>query len=118
MSFSEKLKALREENHYTQEFVASRLNVAHSTIAGYETKDRQPSHEKLTILADLFHVSVDYLLDDDVIETSLSVNHFQQDYERYLISHFKHLSSLSKKELLDFLQFLEQRDKSSRNHTT
>ena len=102
MSFSEKLKALREENHYTQEFVASRL----------------PSHEKLTILADLFHVSVDYLLDDDVIETSLSVNHFQQDYERYLISHFKHLSSLSKKELLDFLQFLEQRDKSSRNHTT
>ena len=118
MSFSEKLKALREENHYTQEFVASRLNVARSTIAGYETKDRQPSHEKLTILADLFHVSVDYLLDDDVIETSLSVNHFQQDYERYLISHFEHLSSLSKKELLDFLQFLEQRDKSSRNHTT
>lgn len=117
MSFSEKLKALREENHYTQEFVAARLNVARSTVAGYETKDRQPSHEKLTILADLFHVSVDYLLDDDVIEPSLPASHFQQNYERYLVSHFKHLSSLSKRELLDFLQFLEQRDKNSHNQT-
>ena len=67
MPFSEKLKKLREENHYTQKYVAKHLNVARSTIAGYETKNRQPSHEKLTILAELFHVSVDYLLDDDCL---------------------------------------------------
>lgn len=54
MPFSEKLKKLREENHYTQKYVAKYLNVARSTIAGYETKNRQPSHEKLTILAELF----------------------------------------------------------------
>ena len=48
MPFSEKLKKLREENHYTQKYVAKHLNVARSTIAGYETKNRQPSHEKLT----------------------------------------------------------------------
>ena len=46
MPFSEKLKKLREENHYTQKYVAKHLNVARSTIAGYETKNRQPSHEK------------------------------------------------------------------------
>ena len=46
MPFSEKLKKLREENHYTQKYVAKYLNVARSTIAGYETKNRQPSHEK------------------------------------------------------------------------
>ena len=72
MPFSEKLKKLREENHYTQKYVAKHLNVARSTIAGYETKNRQPSHEKLTILAELFHVSVDYLLDDDISEITLS----------------------------------------------
>ena len=72
MPFSEKLKKLREENHYTQKYVAKYLNVARSTIAGYETKNRQPSHEKLTILAELFHVSVDYLLDDDISEITLS----------------------------------------------
>ena len=58
MSFSEKLKTLRLENHMTQDYVAKRINVARSTIAGYETKNRQPSHEKLTAFANLFHVSV------------------------------------------------------------
>ncbi len=39
MPFSEKLKKLREENHYTQKYVAKHLNVARSTIAGYENKE-------------------------------------------------------------------------------
>ena len=59
MSFSKKLKMLRLENEMTQDYVASRLNVARSTIAGYETKNRQPSHEKLAALANLFHVTID-----------------------------------------------------------
>ena len=59
---TKKLKALRLENKMTQEYVASRLNVARSTIAGYETKNRQPSHEKLASIASLFHVTIDYLL--------------------------------------------------------
>ena len=63
MSFDKRLKALRVKNEMTQEYVARRLNVARSTIAGYETKNRQPSHEKLTALASLFHVSIDYLLE-------------------------------------------------------
>ena len=115
MPFAEKLKSLRAENHYTQKYVAERLNVSRSTIAGYETKNRQPSHEKLTILAELFHVSVDYLLDDDISEISLSDTISIQTAERYLLSHFHHLSTHSKKEFLDFLQYLEQRDESARN---
>ena len=103
MPFSEKLKKLREENHYTQKYVAKYLNVARSTIAGYETKNRQPSHEKLTILAELFHVSVDYLLDDDISEITLSDKSTAQK------------SNSSKKELLNFLQYLEQRDESARS---
>lgn len=109
MPFSEKLKKLREENHYTQKYVAR------STIAGYETKNRQPSHEKLTILAELFHVSVDYLLDDDISEITLSDKSTAQKSEHYLLTHFHRLSNSSKKELLNFLQYLEQRDESARS---
>ena len=98
MPFSEKLKKLREENHYTQKYVAKHLNVARSTIAGYETKNRQPSHEKLTILAELFHVSVDYLLDDDISEITLSDKSTAQKSEHYLLTHFHRLSNSSKKE--------------------
>lgn len=115
MSFAEKLKALRSENHYTQKYVASYLNVSRSTIAGYETKNRQPSHEKLTILAELFHVSVDYLLDDDISEIGLSDTISRQKAERYLLAHFHHLSNRSQKELLNFLHFLEQQDESVPN---
>ena len=72
MSLDQKLKSLRIKNKMTQKNVASYLHVARSTIAGYETKNRQPSHEKLTALAELFHVSVDFLINDyDVVETSL-----------------------------------------------
>ena len=66
MSFAEKLKQLRLQNNLTQEALGKRMNVSRSTIAGYETKNRQPSYEKLTALASLFRVPVDYLLDEDL----------------------------------------------------
>lgn len=115
MPFAEKLKALRKENHYTQKYVANYLSVSRSTIAGYETKNRQPSYEKLTVLAELFHVSVDYLLDDDLSEIELFEHMSKAKAERYLLAHFHHLSKHAKKELLDFLQYLEQREESARS---
>ena len=72
MAFADKLRTLRLENNMTQEYVAERMNMARSTIAGYETKNRQPSHEKLTAFANLFHVSIDYLLNDESTEIILA----------------------------------------------
>ena len=108
MSFDKKLKALRMENNMTQEYVASRLNVARSTIAGYETKNRQPSHEKLTSLASLFHVTVDYLLDDtDSIEVNSSQGMVFSETEKELVLKYRRLSAQSKKELESYIQLLE-----------
>lgn len=116
MSFDKKLKTLRTENKMTQEYVAHRLNVARSTIAGYETKNRQPSHEKLTSLANLFHVTVDYLLDEtDSIETASSQNTFYTDAERTLIAKYRRLSAQSQKSLAEYIQLLELRDSTNRN---
>ena len=43
--------------------LASHLKrICHNTIAGYETKGKQPDYERLLQIADYFHVSVDYLL--------------------------------------------------------
>ena len=107
MSLDQKLKSLRIEHKMTQNNVASYLHVARSTIAGYETKNRQPSHEKLTALAELFHVSVDFLINDnDFVETSCYV---AQD-ELALISLYRSLSETSKKELTELGQLLKIRD--------
>ena len=62
MKFSSTLKELREQNHVTQNQLASHLKLTRSTIVGYETKGKQPDYERLLQIADYFHVSVDYLL--------------------------------------------------------
>lgn len=111
MTFDKKLKALRLENDMTQEYVAARLNVARSTIAGYETKNRQPSHENLTALANLFHVSVDYLLDNgDSIELSPAQN-LPGCKADELLNRYKNLSQESKRDLFKYIDLLELRDK-------
>ncbi|MCI9237277.1 helix-turn-helix transcriptional regulator [Lachnospiraceae bacterium 50-23] len=111
MSFDKKLKALRLENKMTQEYVASRLNVARSTIAGYETKNRQPSHEKLASIASLFHVTIDYLLDEtDSIELNPSQGVIYSDTEKNLVLRYRKLSAQSRKELLSYIDLLELRD--------
>ena len=105
MSFDKKLKTMRLENKMTQEYVASRL---------YETKNRQPSHEKLASIASLFHVTIDYLLDDtDSIELNPSQGIIYSDAEKELVLRYRKLSSQSRRELLSYMSLLELRDSKS-----
>lgn len=61
-SFSDRLKALREERRLSQLELAGRLKLSNSTISQYETTDRLPEPRILQAIADFFGVSVDYLL--------------------------------------------------------
>lgn len=60
--FGKRLKQLREENSLTQQDLSDLLHVGRSTIAGYETKGKEPDFQKLCLLANYFNVSIDYLL--------------------------------------------------------
>jgi len=62
MGFGERLKKLREEKGVTQQQLADYLSVGRPTIAGYETKNKEPDYEKLTKIAKYFNCSVDWLL--------------------------------------------------------
>lgn len=57
-----RLKELREERGYLQKFVADKLGIKSNTLSGYENGTRMPDPEMLSNLADLYHVSTDYLL--------------------------------------------------------
>lgn len=59
---AKQLKNLREQWKIRQEDLADILNVEKSAISQYETGKRVPDIEKLSILADYFGVTVDYLL--------------------------------------------------------
>ena len=62
VDFSLRLKKLRTDKHLTQAQVAKRVGVTASMVSSYETDIRLPSYEVMIRLADLFGVSVDYLL--------------------------------------------------------
>lgn len=62
MSFGERLKQLIEENNLTQRQLSRELNMAPTTLSGYANGYREPDFLTLTMFADYFQVSVDYLI--------------------------------------------------------
>ncbi len=60
--FDDRLKKLRDEYAWTQKQVSEKLNMNPRTYSSYENNDREPNSEVLISIADLFNVSVDYLL--------------------------------------------------------
>ena len=73
---SKKLTLLRQQNKLSQSEIARRIGVSSSAVSAYEAGQISPSLETLVKLANLFHVSTDYLLgvdyprDKAVLDTS------------------------------------------------
>lgn len=63
MSFGNRLRNLRLENNMTQEDLSKKLNVSRATVGRYETNERFPDKNTLKNIADIFNVSIDYLLE-------------------------------------------------------
>lgn len=62
LTFSEILKKLREDHDYTQQQLADALHISKNSISHYELKVSMPSIDVLIEMADIFDVSLDYLL--------------------------------------------------------
>lgn len=66
MKLSEKIVELRKARGMTQEELASKCNVSRQSISKWEADIALPETEKLLILGELFHVSMDVLLKDEL----------------------------------------------------
>lgn len=62
MSLAERLKVLRMEHNYTQEFVAEALNVSRQAVSKWENGSSEPSTSNLLALAKLYGISAAELL--------------------------------------------------------
>lgn len=63
MSFGERIKKLRTERQWTQEYVCEKLNISSGALSRYETDMYEPkSLDLIKDFANLFEVSTDYLL--------------------------------------------------------
>ncbi|MCT4542819.1 MAG: helix-turn-helix domain-containing protein [Vallitalea sp.] len=65
MTLGERIKYLRNERGLYQRDLANVLDIAVTTISGYERDDRRPNPETLKQIADFFGVTVDYLLGEE-----------------------------------------------------
>lgn len=87
MTFGDQLKYLRINKGITQQELADAMKVGRPTIAGYETKGKQPDYEKLAWLSNFFNVSIDYLLghtDSDTLHTGESPTRKESDIAKGL----------------------------------
>ena len=57
-----RIRDLREYNFWTQKYVASKLNISQRSYSHYESGQRSVPIDILLKLADLYDVSIDYIV--------------------------------------------------------
>ena len=71
--FGELLKSLRQGANLTQKQLSDRIFVSETMVSYYEHSRRPPSADVLMQIAEVFHVSVDYLLGREKKEQTLNL---------------------------------------------
>jgi len=111
MSLGEKVKELREKKGMNQKQLADASRITQATISRIEQgKVNQLKSEALKRLAEALGSTVDYLVDmtdkltaEDVLQSDETAKCLFRRYEK--------LSSDGRKQLIDFVQFLEGKEK-------
>lgn len=62
MNYGNRIAELREKKGWTQEELSSTIGISRAALSHYEKNRRKPDFETLSQLADVFHVSIDYIL--------------------------------------------------------
>lgn len=86
-----RLRELRNKCGYTQNEIANKLNVSGQTILNWENGIYEPKINQLIQLADLFNVSVDYLIER---------NHANKNIDDIC----KELEKITKEEFINFIK--------------
>ena len=69
MKYNERIRELREDNRFTQQNIASILNVGQRTYSDYESGKTRIPVDSLIVLAKHYNVSMDYITGTSNIKT-------------------------------------------------
>ena len=86
-----RLRELRNKCGYTQNEIANNLNVSGQTILNWENGIYEPKINQLIQLADLFNVSVDYLIERNNVNKNID-------------DICKELEKITKEEFINFIK--------------
>lgn len=115
------LKSLRKQHHYSQEFVASYLNVIRQTYSHYETGRITPPLEALNSLAVLYQIPIDSFLSFVIHSTPYSISEIASPelYEKpsiqeaELLMNYRLLDDRDKNDILEFIRIKTRRNKNN-----
>lgn len=106
MNFGERIKKLRIENKWTQEYVCEKLNISSGALSRYETNMYEPkSLELVKDFATLFNVSTDYLLG------KTDIRNYDKDEQDFRFAYHKEMEGLTEEEISDALRFYKEMKK-------
>ncbi|MCI9019606.1 MAG: helix-turn-helix transcriptional regulator [Eubacterium sp.] len=113
------LKKLRKSHKYTQEYVASYLDVIRQSYSHYETGRTTPGIETLNKLANLYQIPLNELLalqleHDVCASTSCSPVSGISPRELILLNSFRLLPDQDQQDILDFIQIKAARHTKAR----
>lgn len=110
MTFSERLKEIREANNYSRKDLAAAVNVTTAAISNYENGNREPDIKTLICILDYLNVSVDYLIgqtDVNVRPKDMKKPYFKDVSTGFLLSKLVNLSSTYRRLLIEMLDCIE-----------
>lgn len=80
--FGKNMKALRKHKKYSQEVLASELQLTRSTLSAYETGNAEPGISVLLRIADFFKISLDRILRQDIsCLTTFELRKIEEGYD-------------------------------------
>ena len=68
MILADKIIRLRKKNGWSQEELADKMNVSRQAVSKWEAAQTTPDLEKILLLGNLFGVTTDYLLKDELVD--------------------------------------------------
>ncbi|MBR6514519.1 MAG: helix-turn-helix transcriptional regulator [Clostridia bacterium] len=78
MSIGTTIKKLRKEKGITQEHLAQCLGISPNAVSQWECNRTAPDITQLPLLADIFGVSADVILEIDIVKRKLEIKEFSQ----------------------------------------
>lgn len=125
MKINEKLRQLREENHWSQEEMAERMNMSPSGYAKIERGETKLNLDKLQNIAQIFNIDIIELMNNDGKSVVFHMNgnngcsdsvanYYQSTNNEVLVKEIEHLNTLLKEKdkqiqmLEEIVQLLKQ----------
>lgn len=119
MTFGKRITMLQEEKNMSRRDIAKALNISYSSVSKYETDARFPDQETLKAIADVFQVSIDYLLGRTDIrnfyeKTEAPENEYVSESRAYDDFFKIGLPDEAIRQINDYIEFIKQKYKSGK----